>query len=98
VETELLVEALGSIFWCLVNIQNLPSLVSSTITSSAANLDGLTFLVLILVDLKYLVIGWVDKCFILIFEDLEPSRVCAPDLHVRGSSSALNIPRLLVIL
>jgi hypothetical protein len=33
---------------------------------------------------------------VLILEDLEPSRVGAPDLHVVGSSSALDIPRLVV--
>jgi hypothetical protein len=34
--------------------------------------------------------------FISINEDLEPPRVGAPDLHVVGSSSTLDIPRLIV--
>jgi hypothetical protein len=34
---------------------------------------------------------------LLISEDLEPSRVGTPDLHVVGSSSTLDIPRLIVI-
>jgi hypothetical protein len=38
----------------------------------------------------------VDEVFLLVFEELEPSRVGAPDLHVVGFSSVLNIPRLVV--
>jgi hypothetical protein len=34
---------------------------------------------------------------ILILEELPPTRVSAPDLHVVGSTSTLDIPRLVVI-
>jgi hypothetical protein len=95
-ETELFIEAFGSQFLSLVNIHNLPSLVSSIFTSSAANLDGLTFLILGLVNLENLVVGWVDEVLSLKLEYLEPSRVGAPDLHVGSSSSTLDIPRLVV--
>jgi len=30
-------------------------------------------------------------------ENLEPSRVCAPDLHIVGFSWVLDVPRLIVI-
>jgi hypothetical protein len=33
---------------------------------------------------------------IFILEKLEPAGVSAPDLHVVGSSSALDVPRLVV--
>jgi len=34
---------------------------------------------------------------VLVLEYLEPSRVSAPDLHVVGSSSILDVPRLVVV-
>jgi hypothetical protein len=34
---------------------------------------------------------------VLVLEHLEPSRVGAPDLHVVGSTSTLDIPRLVVV-
>jgi hypothetical protein len=33
----------------------------------------------------------------LVLEQLEPSRVGAPDLHVSGSTCALDVPRLVVV-
>jgi hypothetical protein len=38
----------------------------------------------------------VAEMCISVYEDLEPSRVGAPNLHVVSSSSALDIPRLVV--
>jgi hypothetical protein len=43
-------------------------------------------------NIKSLLVGPVDELFLLILEELEPSRVSAPDLHVVGSSSVLNVP------
>jgi hypothetical protein len=34
----------------------------------------------------------IDEMLAFILEDLEPSRVGAPDLHVVGSSSVLDVP------
>jgi hypothetical protein len=95
-ETKLLIEAFSSQFLSLVNIHNLPSLMSTFFTVSAANLNGLTFLILGLVYLENLVVGWVDEVLSLKLEYLEPSRVSAPDLHVGSSASTLDIPRLIV--
>jgi hypothetical protein len=39
----------------------------------------------------------VNEFSSLVSENLEPSRVGAPDLHVVGSSSTLDIPRLVVV-
>jgi hypothetical protein len=78
----------------LVNIDNLPSLVSTTMTLVDDN--GLAFSVLVSTDIEASLVLNVAESFISICEDLEPSRVGAPDLHVLSSSSTLNVPGLVV--
>jgi len=93
-ETKFLVESFCSNLVSFVKIDNLPSLVGIVILVSilTVNHDLLAFLVFATIDLKNLVVVWIDKEFSLQLEDLEPSRVCAPDLHVSSFSSALYIP------
>jgi len=75
VESEFFVEALGSNSISLININDLPSLVGCTtlLVVSICNLNLLSFLILRALDIKYLVIGWIDKEFSLKLEYLEPS-------------------------
>jgi hypothetical protein len=74
-ESELLVEALGSSLLSLVNVDNLPSLVSVlvVVSISGANSNLLAFIILGLVNIKYLVVGRVDEELTVELEDLEPS-------------------------
>jgi hypothetical protein len=94
-EAPFFVQALLLFFFGLVNIDNLPLLVLSSIV--APNSYGLTFLVFTSFNIKDLVVVPVDELAVLILEHLEPSWVGAPDLHVIGSTSTLDIPRLVVI-
>ena len=94
-ESKLLVETLGSSLLSLVNIDNLPSLVSTVV--SLVNNDWLTFSIFSTTDVEAFSVLPVDNMFILVFEDLPPLRVGAPDLHVVGSTRVLDIPRLVVI-
>jgi hypothetical protein len=59
-------------------------------------LNWVSFNVFASSNIKDLVVGPVDELVVLILEDLEPSRVGAPDLHVIGSTCTLDIPRLIV--
>ena len=88
VETELLVEALGSVLGSLVEVDDLPSLVGIVLAVSilAVDDDLLTFFVLSSLNFNHLVVGWIDQEFTLQLEDLEPLRVGAPDLHISGST------------
>jgi hypothetical protein len=76
VETELLVEALGSSLGSLVDIDDLPSLLDIVFAStSSIHNECLTFFVLLVFDFKDLVVGWVHEVFTIELEDLEPSGV-----------------------
>jgi hypothetical protein len=90
-ETELLIESLGSCLSSLIKIDNLPSLIGC-ILRSIGNADSLTFFIFGSSNIKDLVVSWIDKLFTSELEDLEPTRISAPDLHVCGSSRALDIP------
>jgi hypothetical protein len=81
-ETEFLIESLGLNFVCLVNIKNLPLLICSIVVSVNTNLGS--FFVFASNDFKDLIVAPVDKLVVLKLEDLPPSRVSAPDLHVIG--------------
>jgi len=85
VESKFFVESLGLSLCLLVKIENLPSLVGSV--GSSIELNSLTLNILRLEYINALV-GLLDVAEVLslIHEDLEPSRVGAPDLHVLGSS------------
>jgi len=52
----------------------------------------MTFFVLGSLYIKNLVVLNVDELFTLVLEDLPPSTISAPDLHVVGSSSAVDVP------
>jgi hypothetical protein len=94
-EAPFFAHSLGLLFLSLVNIDDLPLLVSSLVVTP--NSYGLAFLVFATFNIKDLVVIPVDELAVLILEHLEPSGVGAPDLHVVGSTSTLDIPRLVVI-
>jgi hypothetical protein len=50
-----------------------------------------------LIDIKNLLVLDIDEVVSSVPEDLEPSRVGAPDLHFVSSSCTLNVPRLIVV-
>jgi hypothetical protein len=52
----------------------------------------LTFFIFAAYYIKAFLVFNVAEMIVSIFEDLEPSRVGAPDLHVVGSSSTLDVP------
>jgi hypothetical protein len=99
VETEFLVVSLSSSFGGLVKIDNLPSLINSSTFSTISILhsNSLSFFIFASSNIKNLVVRWIEEVFILEEENLEPSGVSAPDLHVVGSTSTLDIPGLVVI-
>jgi hypothetical protein len=94
-ETEVFVKSFDLRTLCLVKIDNSPSLSCSSIVSMYLN--WVSFFVLTTLNIKNLTTLPVDELILLILEDLPPTRVCAPDLHVSCSSRALDIPRLIVI-
>jgi hypothetical protein len=67
-------------FLSFVKIDDLPSLVGSTVFAPDPN--GLSFNILSSGDIKCLTIVPVDEVFSFILEDLPPVGVSAPDLHV----------------
>jgi hypothetical protein len=89
-EAELLIESTSLILSSLIKIDNLPLLVSSSVV--APNTNWVTFLILGTLDIKDLVVSPVDELVVLVLEKLEPSLVGAPDLHVIGSTSILDVP------
>jgi hypothetical protein len=93
-EAEFLVESLGSNGFSFIKIDNLPSLVGIVILIIilVVNNNSLAFLVFTTSNIKDLVVSWVDKESSFESEQLEPSRVGAPDLHVSGFTCALNVP------
>jgi len=94
-ESKVFADTLGLDCLCFVKIDYIPDLSLGFIV--APYLYWVAFLVFSSSDIKDLVIGPVDELVILILEDLEPAGVCAPDLHVVGSSRVLDIPRLIVV-
>jgi len=73
-----------------VKVDNCPSLVSSSVVAIYSN--WMSFFILVSFYLENLFALPVDELLTFILEDLEPSRVGAPDLHVVGSSSTLDVP------
>ena len=70
-ESEFLVESL--LLWSLISVKihDLPSLVGSTVFLPDDN--SLSFFILSLIDIKYLLVLPVDEEFTFISEDLPPS-------------------------
>ena len=79
-ESEFFVESLGFSFCSFVKIENSPFLVilASVVLSSYC----LTFFVFASCNIENLVVGPIDELAFFELEDLEPSRVGAPDLHI----------------
>jgi hypothetical protein len=94
-EAKVFVDSLGLRSLISVKINNIPLLMLSSVVTPNTNL--LSFLILSSSDIKDFASLPVDKLVGLILEDLPPSRVGAPDLHVVGSSRILDIPRLIVV-
>jgi hypothetical protein len=94
-ESKFLVKSFGLNFISFIKIDYLPLLVFTSVVT--VNPNWVSFLILCTSDIKDLVIGPVDELVILILEDLEPSRVGTPDLHVISFTSTLDIPRLIII-
>jgi hypothetical protein len=94
VESPIFVNAFSLWAFGFVKIEYSPFLVKATIITINSNFAS--FLVLSTKHIKHLAALPVDELFFLILENLEPSRVSAPDLHIVGSTSALDIPRLVV--
>jgi hypothetical protein len=91
VESKLFIQSLGLSLCFLVKIENLPSLVGSIV--SWVDLNFLSLVIFTLENIKAS-IGFLDvaEMFSLVDEDLEPSRVGAPDLHLLGLSGTLDVP------
>jgi hypothetical protein len=66
------------------------------VSVSVVNNNSLSFFILWWHNFKNLVVRWIHKEFTLQLEYLEPSRVSAPNLHVSGFSSTLDVPWLIV--
>jgi hypothetical protein len=89
-ETEVFVESLGLDWTSFVKVDDSPSLMSSVIVTIDTNC--LSFSILGTCDIKYFTVLPIDELAVLVLEDLEPSRVSAPDLHVVGSTRRLDVP------
>jgi hypothetical protein len=59
--------------------------------------NSLTFYIFTTYNIKYFIVSPIDELTLLVLEYLEPSRVSAPDLHVVGFTSVLDIPRLIIV-
>jgi hypothetical protein len=90
VETEIFVKSLRLYCLSFVKIDNLPLLGFGSIVTP--NLNWVSFFILSSSDIEDFAVVPVDELVVLILEDLPPSRVSAPDLHVVGFSRALDIP------
>jgi hypothetical protein len=85
IEAKFFIKSLGFSLGCLVNIEDLPFLSFGSVV--APNLNWVSFYIFSSSNIKGLVVGPVDELVVLVLEDLEPSRVSAPDLHVVGFTS-----------
>jgi len=79
-ESEVLINTLIFILSSLVNIEDSPLLVVALVVRPDAYSSS--FFIFTSFNIKNLAVLPVDELFVLILEDLPPSRVGAPDLHV----------------
>jgi hypothetical protein len=93
-EAKVLVDSFGLDCISFVKIDYSPSLISSILVAIDNNF--LAFLILCSIDWEGFTILPIDELVVLVLKHLEPSRVSWPDLHVVGSTSALDIPWLIV--
>jgi hypothetical protein len=89
-ESEIFIHSFLGNLLCFIKIHNLPFLVVSVVL--VMNDNWSSFFVLCSINIECFTVLQVDELFVFILEDLEPSRVGAPDLHVVGLSGVLNIP------
>ena len=89
-ESEVLVDTLIFSLSGLVNIEDSPLLVVALVVAPDAY--SLSFYIFTSFNIKNLAVLPVDELFVLILEDLPPSGVSAPDLHVVASSTAGDVP------
>jgi hypothetical protein len=94
-ESEFFIESLGFKLVSFVKIDDLPSLVNTFVV--ILNINWFTFYVF--GSSQYsLVVLEVDEVRSTVLEQLPPSWIGAPDLHIIWLSWALNVPRLIVVL
>jgi len=94
IESEFFILTLGFNLWSLVNIDNLPFLVSSTMVLVSNN--WLSFSVFSSWYIKNLGVLDVDELFSSVLEDLPPLWVGALNLHLASTTIALDVPWLVV--
>jgi hypothetical protein len=84
VHSEVFVKSFSLVFSSFVKVDDLPFLVSLTMVAPYDN--SLAFNISASSDIKYLVVLPIDELVVSILEDLPPSRVGTPDLHVSSFS------------
>jgi hypothetical protein len=82
--TEVFVQSFSLFLLGLIKIDNVPFLIGFTMF--APNNNSLSFSISATCNIKNLVVLNVDEHVAFILEDLPPSRVSAPDLHVSSFS------------
>jgi len=95
VKVELWVQSLGNTSWLFVKINNSPQLIVLTI--SLLDINCLSFNIFATSNIKSSSVSEVDKASSFNSEQLPPSSVSAPDLHVFCSARTLNVKGLVVI-
>jgi hypothetical protein len=95
-ESKFFIQSLGFKLISLVKIKDLPLLTGASVVSEDSN--ALSFNIFVSSSYtKDLIVSPVDELVLFILEHLEPSRVGAPDLHLVCSTSALDVPGLIVV-
>jgi hypothetical protein len=89
-ESKLFVNTLGLRSLCFVEIDYLPLLMSTLVVS--INTNCMSFFIFSILNFESLVALPVNELVVFVSEYLEPSGVGAPDLHVVGSTCALDVP------
>jgi hypothetical protein len=90
VETEFLIQSLSLSLTLLVKIQDIPGLTGTSVVRFNSN--SLSFFILLIFNIKNFTVLPIDELVVLELENLEPSRVGRPDLHIFGSTCTLDIP------
>jgi hypothetical protein len=94
VESKFFIQTFSGSLLSFVKVKNLPFLVGFSSITPNTNLGS--FFVFWLDDIKHFFVGPVNELTIFILENLEPTWVSAPNLHVVGLSRTLNVPWLIV--
>jgi hypothetical protein len=84
VESKLFIHSLCWYWLCFINIDDLPSLVGTTML--LMNNHSSSFFILVGLNIKDSEISVVDKELVVVLEELPPVGVGAPDLEVTCSS------------